>query len=158
MGLLLGASLLSLLEIFEFLVNCVIYLIRKCWNRIACTTNVSKVKDAGIAFENYTHVFEIRIQFVLTIVFYFNWSLTPHCIRRRKRHCFITIIIINSKFISSNLYLYSLPGPEQHIHTLFQYYIFNILKIQLETRCQYTFRKKTRNINKWYHLSCFITC
>lgn len=52
MGLLLGASLLSLLEIFEYLVNCVIYLIKKCWNRIACTTNVSKVKDAGIAFEN----------------------------------------------------------------------------------------------------------
>ncbi|XP_052719382.1 acid-sensing ion channel 4-like [Crassostrea angulata] len=52
MGLLLGASLLSLLEIFEFLVNCVIYLIKKCWKRIACTTNVWKVKDAGIAFEN----------------------------------------------------------------------------------------------------------
>lgn len=52
MGLLLGASLLSLLEIFKFLLKCVIYLIKICWNRIACTTNVSKVKDAGIAFEN----------------------------------------------------------------------------------------------------------
>lgn len=140
MGLLLGASLLSLLEIFEFLVNCVIYLIKKCWKRIACTTNVSKVKDAGFAL--YFLVFEIRIQFVLTIVFYFNWSLTPHCIRRRKRHCFITIIIINSIFISSNLYSYSLPGSEQHIHTLFQYYIFIILKIQLEARCQHHIPKK----------------
>lgn len=52
MGLLMGASLLSLLEIAEFLVNCVMFLIKKCWSRMASMKKVSDEKDYSNTTQN----------------------------------------------------------------------------------------------------------
>ncbi|XP_034301154.2 acid-sensing ion channel 3 isoform X2 [Magallana gigas] len=52
MGLLMGASLLSLLEIAEFLVNCVMFLIKKCWSRMANMKKVSDEKDYSNTTQN----------------------------------------------------------------------------------------------------------
>lgn len=49
MGLLLGASILSLMEIMEFVFSCAVLLTRKCWNKLTNLKKIGKVNSKNIS-------------------------------------------------------------------------------------------------------------
>lgn len=151
MGLLLGASLLFLLEIFEFLVNCVIFLTKKCWNRIANTTNVSKVKDAGIAFENWSTVFGIlklsklskKNPQSLCLPLYFKLIDIIYPIVLEEEKDIVLLLLLVVVVVVVNVFLHHLAQNNTCIHCIINYIFSLYQKFNLRLCVGITSRKKT---------------